>query len=178
MKKLCPHHQIPLEQSTILGVTVDYCPQDYGLWFDEHELREAKDAKDRDLRWLDFDLWKDPAKFVLAARQKLCPKDRLPMYEVAYGDSNIKVDVCSLCHGVWLDRGEFKNIIVYVRESANNRILYHYVRNLFEEAWEVFSGPEILREEILDFLTILKLLMYKFAVQHARLSQIIAVLPK
>ena len=81
--KLCPHHQISLEQSTILGVTVDYCPQDYGLWFDEHELREAKDAKDRDLRWLDFDLWKDPAKFVLAVRQKLCPKDRLPMYEVA-----------------------------------------------------------------------------------------------
>jgi len=42
MKKLCPYHQIPLEQATILGVEVDYCSQDYGLWFDEHELQEAK----------------------------------------------------------------------------------------------------------------------------------------
>ena len=47
-----------------------------------------------------------------------------------------------------------------------------------EEGWEVFSGPEILREEILDFLTILKLLMYKFAAQYSKLSQIIVTLPK
>jgi Zn-finger nucleic acid-binding protein len=179
MKKLCPHHQeIPLEQANILGAEIDYCPQDYGLWFDEHELREAKDTKDRDLRWLDVDLWKDPGKFVLSLNQKMCPRDRLPMYEVSYGDSDIKVDVCSLCHGVWLDRGEFKNIIVYLREDSSHRILYHYARNLIEEGWEVFSGPEILREEILDFLTILKLLMYKFAAQYSKLSQIIVTLPK
>lgn len=178
MQRLCPHHQILLEQATILGVQIDYCSQDYGLWFDEHELREAKDTRDRDLRWLDVDLWKDPTKFVLSQKQKLCPKDRLPMYEVLYGDSGIKVDVCSLCHGIWLDRGEFKNIIVYLRESSENRVLYQYARGLFEEAWEVFSGPEILREEILDFLTILKLLMYKFAVQYGRLSQIMVSLPR
>ena len=162
----------------MLGVQVDYCPRDYGLWFDEHELREAKDTRDRELRWLDVDLWKDPAKFVLSPNQKLCPRDRLPMYEVEYGDSGIKVDVCSLCHGAWLDRGEFKNIIVYLRESAENRVLYHYARSLLDEAWEVFSGPEILREEILDFLTVLKLLMYKFATQYAKLSQIMVSLPR
>ena len=178
MQKHCPHHKISLEQATILGVHIDYCPQDYGLWFEEYELREAKDARDRDLRWLDVDLWKDPAKFVLSPKQKLCPKDRLPMYEVAYGDSNIKVDVCNLCHGVWLDRGEFKNIVVYLRDSAKNRVLYQYTRSLFEEAWEVFSGPEILREEILDFMTILKLLAYKFAAQYARLSAIMVSLPR
>ena len=154
MQKGCPYHQIPLEQATLLGVYIDYCPQDYGLWFDENELQEAKDARDRDLRWLDVDLWKDPAKFRLAAKQKLCPKDRLPLYEVEYGDSGIKVDLCSLCHGIWLDRGEFKNLVVYLREKAEHRILYHYARDVLEEAWEVFSGPEILREGILDFLAI------------------------
>ncbi|MDP2734980.1 MAG: zf-TFIIB domain-containing protein [bacterium] len=178
MKRLCPHHQIPLEQAAILNVQVDYCPLDYGLWFDENELLAAKDERDRDLRWLDVDLWKDARKFKLSQRGKLCPADRLPMYEVEYGDSGIKVDLCSLCHGVWLDRGEFKNIIVYLRESAEHRILYHYARDLFEEGWEVFSGPEMLREEILDFLTVLKLLMYKFAVQYAKLSQIMVTLPR
>jgi len=178
MRKLCPHHQTSLEQAAILGVQIDYCPQDYGLWFDEEELREAKDARDRDLRWLDIDLWKDPAKFILSPKQKLCPKDRLPLYEVEYGDSGIKVDVCNLCHGVWLDRGEFKNLTVYLREKAEHRILYHYARDVFEEAWEVFSGPEILREEILDFLAVLKLLTYKFAAQYGRLSQLMVSLPR
>ncbi|MDA1337686.1 MAG: zf-TFIIB domain-containing protein [bacterium] len=178
MIKKCPHHQIHLAQAHILGVEIDYCPEGYGLWFDENELRLAKDARDRDLRWLDIDLWRDPAKFIISPNQKMCPKDRLPMYEVAYGDSNIKVDVCNLCHGVWLDRGEFKNIVVYLRDSANNRILYHYARDLLEEGWEVFAGPEMLREEVLDFLTVLKLLMYKFAVQYSKLSQIIVTLPK
>jgi Zn-finger nucleic acid-binding protein len=178
MQRLCPHHRIPLMQATLLEVHIDYCPQDYGLWFDERELAQAKDERDRDLRWLDIDLWKDPAKFKLTAKQKLCPKDRLPLYEVEYGDSGIRVDVCNLCQGIWLDRGEFKNLVVYLREKAEHRILYHYARDLFEEAWEVFSGPEMLREEILDFLTILKLLMYKFAAQYGRLSQIMLSLPR
>lgn len=178
MEKLCPHHTISLEQAMILGVEVDYCPKEYGLFFEEHELEEAKDARDRDLRWLDVDLWKDSSKFRLSPGLKLCPKDRLPMYEVEYGDSGIQVDVCSLCHGVWLDRGEFKNLVVYLREKAEHRVLYHYARDLVEEAWEVFSGPEMLREEILDFLTVLKLLMYKFAAQYSKLSQIMASLPR
>lgn len=178
MKRLCPHHQIPLEEATALGVKIDYCPKDYGLWFDERELLEAKDERDRDLRWLDIDLWKDPAKFKLTQHPKLCPVDRLPMYEVEYGDSGIKVDLCNLCHGVWLDRGEFKNIVVYLRDQADSRVLYSYTKSLFEEGWEVFSGPEILREELLDFLTILKLLMYKLAVQYSRLSQVMVSLPR
>jgi Zn-finger nucleic acid-binding protein len=137
MKKLCPYHHIPLHKAAILGIMVDFCPQDYGLWFDENELVQAKDARDRDLRWLDTDLWKDPAKFKLSQKSKMCPRDRLPMYETEYGDSGIKVDLCNLCYGVWLDRGEFKNIIVYLRDSAENRILYNYSHQLFQEAWEV-----------------------------------------
>ena len=177
--KTCPHHNsITLEKAVVLGVEIDYCPKDYGLWFEEQELQLAKDARDRDLRWLDIDLWQDPARFRLNKQQKLCPTDRLPLYEVEYGDSGIKVDLCSLCHGIWLDRGEFKNLVVYLREKSEHRILYHYTRDLLEEAWEVFSGPEILREEVLDFLTILKLLMYKFAAQYARLSQIMVSLPR
>ena len=95
----------------------------------------------------------------------------MPFYEVRYGDAGVRVDVCSLCHGIWLDRGEFKEIIEYLKEKGEYEILQHYAKNLFEELWEVFSGPEILREEVLDFLTILKLLRYKLAVQHPTISK-------
>ena len=174
----CPICNIYLGKSVLANVEIDYCSRCYGLWFEEGELENAKDEKDRDLRWLDIDLWKDPVRFTISPQKKMCPKDRMPLYEVQYGDSNIKVDLCSLCHGVWLDRGEFKNIVVYLREKAEHRVLYHYAKDLFEEAWEIFSGPEMLREEILDFLTILKLLMYKFAAQYGTLSKMIISLPR
>ena len=58
------------------------------------------------------------------------------------------------------------------------KFLNNYVKNLREEFWEIFIGPETLREEILDFLTILKLLNYKFAVQHPNIAKIISNLPK
>lgn len=174
----CPLCKIFLGKAILAGVEVDYCPRCYGLWFEEDELQWAKDEKDRDLRWLDIDLWKDSSQFRLSRGRKLCPADRLPLYEVYYGDSAIQVDVCNLCHGVWLDRGEFKDIIVYLQEKAHHELLYHYLKNLREELWEVFSGPEILKEEIFDFLTILKLLQYKFIVQHPTLSTLITQLPK
>lgn len=174
----CPICNIYLGTSVLANVEVDYCSRCYGLWFEEGELEAAKDEKDRDLRWLDIDLWKDPARFVISPQKKMCPRDRMPLYEVKYGDSDIKVDLCSLCHGLWLDRGEFKNIVVYLRDKAEHRVLYHYAKDLFEEAWEIFSGPEMLREEILDFLTILKLLMYKFASQYGTLSRMIISLPR
>ena len=37
----------------------------------------------------------------------------------------------------------------------------NYSKNLLKEFSEIFTGPEPLREEILDFLTILKLFSYK-----------------
>ena len=42
-----------------------------------------------------------------------------------------------------------------------------------EEFWEIFTGPEKIREEILDFLTLLKLLHYKFTAQHPHLEALI-----
>ena len=176
--KNCPICNIALEKTLVAGVEIDNCPRCYGLFFDEYELSEAKDAKDRNLRWLDIDLWREAEHFHVASGKKMCPQDRMPMYEVRYGDSSIRVDVCNVCRGVWLDRGEFKDIIGYLREVADEKILNHYLHTISEELWEVFSGPEMLREELLDLIAVVKLMQYKFAAQHPVLTQIIASLPK
>ena len=138
----------------------------------------AKDNKDKDLNWLDVDLWKNENKFRISRGMRLCPSCRVPLYEVRYGDSNIVVDVCNLCHGIWLDRAEFKKIIDYLHKKADYEILNNYTKNLFQELGEIFIGPETLREEASDFLTVLKLLNYKFAAQHPLISKIILGLPK
>ncbi len=174
----CPRCQKPLEKAIFHNTEVDYCPQCFGIFFEEDELRQAKDTKDKNLSWLDIDLWQDEKKFKISYGIRLCPSCRLPLYEVYYGDSRIIVDVCNLCHGIWLDRGEFKKIIEYLKEKANWLTLQNYAKALFEEFQEIFTGPETLREEVLDFLIILKILNYKFAIQHPKITKIISNLPR
>jgi len=176
---LCPIcKKIKLEQIILSGVEVDYCPKCLGLWFEEEELRLAKDYKDNDLKWLDIDLWKDEKKFKISLGQKLCPKDQLPLYETEYADSTIRVDLCNTCKGVWLDRGEFQKIIQYLKDKADTEVLSNYLKNLREELWEIFQGPETLKEEFEDFIAILKLFAYKFTTQHPVIAKIISSLPK
>jgi Zn-finger nucleic acid-binding protein len=175
---LCPICKEKLKKSIFYNVEVDYCPSCLGLWFEEDELRLAKDEKDENLRWLDIDLWKDRKKFKIYLGERLCPSCRLPLYEVYYSDSRVIVDFCSLCRGVWLDRGEFRQIIEYLKEKADKEILNNFAKNLFEEASEILIGSETLREEILDFLTVLKLLNYKFTVQYPSILKIIYNLPR
>ena len=91
---LCPIDKKPLEKAIFYGIEVDYCPYCLGFWLEEDELRLAKDTKDRDLNWLDTDLWKDVKKLNVSKGRKLCPACRFPLYEVAYGDSKISVDIC------------------------------------------------------------------------------------
>jgi len=155
-------------------VETDYCPKCLGLWFEQDELLGAKDEKDKNLNWLDIDLWKDKTKF---QGRKLCPACSVPLYEVNYDNSKIKVDLCNVCRGIWLDRGEFKKVIDYLKEKGKKEVLENYFKNLIAEGVEVFTGPETFRSELSDFLTILKLLNYKFATQHPVITKIISGLP-
>ena len=174
----CPIDKEELKQAIFYGVEVDFCPTCLGLWFEEDELRLAKDEKDKNLRWLDIDLWKDVKNFKIFPGIRLCPFCRLPLYEIYYGDSKVIVDVCNLCHGVWLDRGEFKKIIEYLKEKAGYEVLNKFAKNLLVEAAEILIGPETLREEILDFFAIIKVLNYKFLTQQQKISEVILNLPK
>lgn len=174
----CPRCQKKLDKAIFYATEVDYCPSCLGMFFEEDELRQAKDARDKNLAWLDIDLWQDEKKFKISYGIRTCPACRLPLYEVYYGDSGIIVDVCNLCRGIWLDRGEFKKIIEYLKGKADWKVLNQYTQVLLKEFWEIFSGPETFREEVIDFLIILKILNYKFAIQHPKITKIISSLPK
>ena len=169
----CPNDNEYLEKVLFHNVEVNYCPKCLGMWFDKDELRLAKDDKDKQLNWLDFDLWRDKAKFKVLRVSKFCPACRIGLVEINYDGSKVKVDYCKMCGGVWLDRGEFKQIINYLKNKADYELLYKYVKNFISELWEVFSGPEKFREELADFLMVLKLFNYKFVTQHPFLNKLI-----
>jgi len=169
----CPNDGENLEKVLFHLVEVDYCPKCLGMWFDKDELRRAKDARDRQLNWLDVDLWRDKAKFHVSRGDKHCPVCRAGLMEVKYDESKTKVDFCKMCNGIWLDRGEFKQIINYLKNKSDYEILHSYTKNLVVQLWEVFNGPETFRSELEDFLTLTKLFKYKFETQHPHLTELI-----
>jgi len=174
----CPNDNENLEKVLFRGVEVDYCPRCLGIWFDKDELRLAKDFRDEKINWVDVDLWRDKGNFSVSHSKKHCPACRAVLVETKYDQSKTKIDFCKNCQGIWLDRGEFKQIINYLKSKSDYEILHHYAKNLIKEMWEVFSGPETFREELADFFTLLKLFNYKFVVQHPHLTELIADLPK
>lgn len=174
----CPNDNENLEKVLFHDVEVDYCPKCLGIWFDEDELRLAKDDKDKNLNWEDFDIWRDKSKFKALRTDKLCPVCRVGLVEVSYDESKTKIDFCKKCQGIWLDRGEFKQIINYLKNKSDYEILNKYTQSLISELWEVFSGPEVFRSELADFFTLLKLFNHKFTVQHPHITDLIENLPK
>jgi Zn-finger nucleic acid-binding protein len=174
----CPNDNKQLEKAMFHHMEIDYCPKCLGMWFDKDELRLAKDDKDKELNWVDVDLWRDKTKFEVIQSKKYCPVDRISLVEVNYDDSKVKIDFCKMCHGVWLDRGEFKQIINYLKNKSDYEILNHYSKNILKQLWEVFSGPGKFREELADFLTLAKIFKYKFEAQHPYIKGLIENLPK
>lgn len=167
-----------LEKVLLYSTEVDYCPSCLGVWLDKDELRKTKDEKDKDLKWVDVDLWEDKTKFEISPSVKACPVCAVPLYEVAYGDSDIKVDICDMCKGMFLERAEFKKITDYLKQKGQDEILNHYFKSLIEEAVEIFTGPDEFKEELGDFLAVLKLFDAKFTTQHPLITQVILSLPK
>lgn len=175
---LCPLCKIELKKAVFYKTEVDYCHCCLGLWFERDELRQAKDEKDKELNWLDIDLWQEKKKFKISEGIKMCPSCFVPLYQINYGDSQISLDLCNLCEGIWLDRGEFKKIMDYLKIKGHYEIFNNYFKNLLTEALEIFTGPESFQSEFNDFLTLLKVLEYKFLIKHPEIKEIISGLPK
>ena len=174
--KNCKHQE--LKEMLVAGIKVDYCPNCFGMWFEKGEFESAKNSKDMSLRWIDIDLWKDKKLFDAKHSHRTCPKDRSLLYEVSYGDSDVKIDVCNLCQGIWLDRGEFKKMLAYLQAKNKKELMANYGKILTQEAWEVFSGPKETREELIDLISVLKVIQYKFASQNDWLEKFLMSLPR
>jgi len=175
---LCPKCGDDLKEIKFSGVKVDNCSSCKGKWFEKNELRKAKDKKEERINWMDIDLWENEENFRISEKKAQCPDCGLPLYEVNYGDSDIEVDVCNMCEGIWLDEGEFKKVVGYLKEKAGDKIMNEYMKTLLEETGEVFVGPEPLQEELKDVINVLGLLKYRFAGKHPFISRVISKLPK
>jgi len=156
--KSCPKCQKKrLESTILLGVTLDQCPNCKGLWFDDlQEFHDAKDKQDEMLCWLELDIEKLPLKDSLYA----CPVcEDILLHAVEFGDTHI--ECCSTCTGVWLDFHDFRTILRSLEKEALEKSPETYCQALFEEAYEVISGPKGFVSECQDFSQLAILLQYR-----------------
>ncbi|MFH1392457.1 MAG: zf-TFIIB domain-containing protein [bacterium] len=164
--KICPNcNQEILKKISFYKNQVDKCDKCKGIWFDYDELRKVKDDKDEFLKWLDIDIWRKKKKLRVFSSTRKCPNCRKNLYEVKYGESNIKVDICNSCKGVWLDHGEFGKIIDYLKKVVNTETLSKYFKHALASS------------ETGDLLIILKLLQYRLCSQYPIINKIIIYRP-
>ncbi len=176
----CPKCRKRLETVTIGGVRVQRCTRCGGTWYDKNELRVLKDKESRgDYRWIDFDLWKDAGKFRARRQQRYsCPRDQLPMATVHYGGSSIAVDICSQCEGIWLDKGEYEEIVRYLEKTVDSSSVRDYVKDIRDEFVELLEAREAPWSVMKDLGKILYLLQLRFVLNHPKLARAAAALPK
>lgn len=71
---------------------------------------------------------------------RLCPEDGVEMVEYAFAGSDLRIEQCLSCNGVWLDAGELKKLMAHVFEHTDEMTQAEY-----DEASENLSrGQRIL----------------------------------
>ncbi len=168
----CPRCSAALRAATARGVRYRRCPKCGGSWFAGDKLRVLKDtAAGGDYRWIEIDLWQDRDKFRAGKQEKLvCPKDRQTMVTVRYGDSDVRVDTCPDCRGVWLDAKEYAKIVKYLEQRVDTETVAGYLDELRDEFVDIFTNPKHAGSEAGNFLKVLHLLELRFFVQHSNIG--------
>jgi Zn-finger nucleic acid-binding protein len=142
-----------------------------GTWFDAGEMRVLKDReKGGDYKWIDIDLWRDRAKFRAGRQEGLkCPKDGQSMITVRYGRSPVRVEICAICQGVWLDQGENAKVLAYLEKKVNTETVGDYLHELGDEFIDLITLREGVRAELADIARVLHLLELRFRAEHPEL---------
>lgn len=174
----CPKCSTEMRSRTVKAIEIDECANCNGIWFDEDELRKAKDQTDADLRWMDFELWEHEDEFRVSAESAKCPKCGVGMAAIIYGETAIEVELCVKCKGLWLDGGEFRKIIEALTEELETKSALQYVKASMEEAIEIFAGPENVISEWRDFLTVMRMLEYRVLAENPKVNDAIVTIQR
>lgn len=154
------------------------CSNCHGIWFDKNELKKVIDERDKNLGWMHVDLWTKKEKFNASCGKKICPECKIGMAVLKYDDSEVELDVCAECGGVWLDSGELTKIIDFLEKALLKKDIPSYIKEIAKEGKRMILGPGQSSVEAGHFLILTKLLEYRILAEHSFIAGIISTLPK
>lgn len=94
------------------GLEIDTCPECLGMWFDGNELSrflEGGSLKREFQRIADAEPLQSVG-FTIDTRARRCPRCRTGLEERLFSD--VTLDVCSQCQGLFMDDGELRRVIL------------------------------------------------------------------
>ena len=174
------------------AVELDECPACGGIWFDSGEFHALKDRLKPDLNWMDLKVpekgrevfpetcfdwlvmdYIDLPNSKSSQHKLLCPRCAVPILPLSYQDASVQIDFCNKCEGIWLDRGEFKKIIVELEAQMHSMSVADCICESLREAKEIFVGREMVSSEWRDFSTILRLLHCKVLCERGAIAKVL-----
>lgn len=123
----CPADQTEMQKQTYEGtVETDYCTTCNGMWLDAGELEKIQEVNVNDytdeLKRIPDYVGKSMLMAQPADRPELkCPQCDAPLERREYGYcSQIYIDSCINGHGVWLDKGELRELEIFYERSRRD----------------------------------------------------------
>jgi uncharacterized protein len=175
----CPDCGKGLAPKAYNEIEINECVNCGGKWFERGQLKSAKDNENENMSWLDFDPFgKDAEALSIQSEGKQCPNCSKKMSSLKYSKSNIIIDKCMHCEGVWLDSGEFPKIIEYIENVINTESARDYSIDTFNQFIKVITGSESVGSEIKDLMALVKLLEMRIAAEHPKLANTLQAIYK
>jgi len=164
----CPGCNVELAGKLLNNVEIDECPECKGVWFEDDELRKAKDSAESDFNWMDFEIWKHKDRFKARSKNLACPQCNQTLVAIAYGDTDVEIDYCPNCNGSWLGKDEFKKIIEALEDELLTKTFSEYIKVSIQEAKEIVTGPESFFSEWKDFTTVCRMMQYRMFAENPK----------
>lgn len=110
----CPACLKELRPVIEFGIALDECPACGGIWFDDDELKRLLNAGG-DIT-VELDAKVEPSGEIVTKRDlnRVCPKCNIHLDRYRYNySSQIELDSCHQCNGVWIDDSELFAILEF-----------------------------------------------------------------
>lgn len=126
MNLICPVCNEYLIIDEIDGIEIDVCKEGCkGIWFDSQELKELREESINKLAYEELRGKYTPKPIEEAVSESLrtCPRCEIKLYRYRWArESEILIDLCHKCYGIWLDYGELKGIDDYQKAHTKRKI--------------------------------------------------------
>ncbi len=148
----CPFCNSAFKQSNIDGKVIDICTNCNGIWFDQNELQHYVNFIQKNIPFQNSS-GKNNGKLItvndLHESSLLCPCCGELLKKINYlYNSNIIVDRCSKCGGVWADKGESEKIAARSKAENQNELLGE---NLIKSLTKDFNRESNKQKRILAY---------------------------
>jgi len=125
---ICPVCENPMVVLELDQIEIDHCLHCGGIWLDAGELELLLDTDEDRERLKSFLIEDDSVK----EKKYPCPICNKKMKKVFVGEEKkILIDKCKNNHGLWLDKGEFDDVIELSSQNRERKII-HLLKQMFE----------------------------------------------